>query len=364
MSSPWLIRTARREQKISSNSVTAMAKSAADVYLDRVQARSAGRDRDLCERDFVFHFQHLAEALRLGQPELFTDYVAWANALFHRLKLPEGSLAQALLSMEKVVSQCLADDLRSQALAIVRTGSNRLPEFPVELPGLIEPDAPHADLARNYLRSLLEGDRHLATRMIMDAIDEAIDLREIYAHVFEPCQREVGRLWQTNRISVAQEHFVTAVTQSIMCQFYPRIFSGPRNGRRMVGACVGGDLHELGLRMVCDFLEMEGWDTWFLGASTPADSVVRMAADRGADIVGISAAMVFNLPAVTDLICCLRSEPRTKNIPILVGGNPFNGAPDLWRTLQADGHARNAREAVCAAASMVVQRCRRTEADG
>ena len=69
--------------------------------------------------------------------------------------------------------------------------------------------------------------------------------------------REVGRLWQMNRLSVAQEHYVTAATQLIMSQLYPLVFRTARRDRRIVAACVGGELHELGVRMVADRLSQK-----------------------------------------------------------------------------------------------------------
>ncbi|MDZ7776615.1 MAG: hypothetical protein U5L09_13885 [Bacteroidales bacterium] len=55
-----------------------------------------------------------------------------------------------------------------------------------------------------------------------------------------------------------------------MSQLYPYIFNSQRVGKSMVAATVGGELHEMGIRMVADFFEMEGWDTWYLGANAPA----------------------------------------------------------------------------------------------
>ena len=63
---------------------------------------------------------------------------------------------------------------------------------------------------------------------------------------------------------MAQEHYCTAATQLIMSQLYPYIFTTGKNGRVLVGTCVSGDLHEIGVRMVSDFFEMEGWDTFYL----------------------------------------------------------------------------------------------------
>lgn len=70
-------------------------------------------------------------------------------------------------------------------------------------------------------------------------------VKEIHLHVFQPAQYEVGRLWQMNRITVAQEHYCTAATQLIMSQLYPHIFASVKNGCTLGATCVGGDLHEV-----------------------------------------------------------------------------------------------------------------------
>ena len=107
-------------------------------------------------------------------------------------------------------------------------------------------------------------------------------MRDVYLHVFQRSQYEIGRLWQSNQISVAQEHLCTAATQLIMSQLYPFIFGTERRNRRVVAACVGGDLHEIGIRMVADFFEMDGWDTFYLGANVPITDIVQTVIDRRA----------------------------------------------------------------------------------
>jgi methanogenic corrinoid protein MtbC1 len=143
------------------------------------------------------------------------------------------------------------------------------------LPSLIEGTGPLDVLAREYLAALLRGDRHTAGGLILAAADSGTSIQDIYLSVFQRVQREVGRLWQSNQIGIAQEHYCTACTQSIMSQLYPRIISAEKNGRRLVATCVGGDLHEIGARMVADFFEMEGWDTFFLGANTPISGTLQ-----------------------------------------------------------------------------------------
>ena len=57
----------------------------------------------------------------------------------------------------------------------------------------------------------------------------------------------------------------------------------------MVAACAASELHEIGVRMAADFFEMEGWDTFYLGANTPAESVIRTLVERKADVLAVSA---------------------------------------------------------------------------
>ena len=104
----------------------------------------------------------------------------------------------------------------------------------------------------------------------------------------------------------------------------------------------------IGVRMVSDFFEMEGWDTFYLGANTPKPDLLRTLAQRRADVLAVSATMTFHVRAVVDLIDSVRAE-YGDTIKVLVGGYPFNVDPDLWRRFGADGCAPNALEAVALA---------------
>ncbi|MFA6448113.1 MAG: cobalamin-dependent protein [bacterium] len=205
---------------------------------------------------------------------------------------------------------------------------------------------PLGHLAQDYMKTLIAGDRHEAGRLILDAVEKGAAVRDIYLRVFQPAQLEVGRLWQANIISVAQEHFCTYVTQMVMSQMYPMIFSSKKNGKKLVATSVAGELHEIGIRMVADFFEMEGWDTYYLGASSPQESIVETVVERGADLLAVSATITFNLEAAMSLVRRVRADEACKSVKILVGGRLFNVAPDLWLQVGADGYAADAQQAI------------------
>lgn len=203
-----------------------------------------------------------------------------------------------------------------------------------------------------YTSALLSLDRQAAEKIILDAVQKGTDIKDIYLYVFQPSQYEIGSLWQANKITVAMEHFCTASTQFIMTRLYDYIFSNEKNGHSMVSTSVSGELHELGIRMVTDFFEMEGWNTYFLGANTPADTTLEMIKSVNADLFAISATIYFNIPQVKEMISFIRKNIGPDKLKILVGGNAFNMEKQTWKQVNADLYAKDANSAIDIANSL------------
>jgi methanogenic corrinoid protein MtbC1 len=301
-----------------------------------------------CLQDANHHLDYLAESLCVAQPLLFADYLKWARVMLAGRNIP---VADLLVNME-----CLSDTLRQTldaaasdlAVAYVTQSMDRLEQVPATLPSFISEseDEPLAALAQEYLAFLLQGERQRASQLILEAVEGGVSLQDIYLQVLQPCQHEIGRLWQMNRISVAQEHYCTAATQLVMSQLYPYLFRTERVGRTLVATCIAGDLHEVGVRMVSDLFELSGWDTYYLGANTPLSSIVQTVCEKRADVLAVSATIAPHLKAVEELIIQVRSTPDCSAVKVLVGGYPFSVVPDLWRQLGADGCAYDAISAV------------------
>lgn len=202
-------------------------------------------------------------------------------------------------------------------------------------------------VARDYVDALLAGDRRRAFGVVDRARGAGLGHREMYLDVFQPALREVGRLWQENRITVADEHLATAITQAAMGRLYDDLFTGSREpGPLLVAACADSERHEVGLRMICDLLELDGWDTVYLGASTPIESLVEMVEARRPAVVALSASISPHLVRVREAIRALRERLGERTPLIAVGGRPFMDDPGLAATVGADLTANDAVEAV------------------
>jgi methanogenic corrinoid protein MtbC1 len=198
-----------------------------------------------------------------------------------------------------------------------------------------------------FFDAIRRGDRRTAFRVTDEALDEGADLRALYIDVVQPAMREIGRLWQQNVLTVAEEHVATAIAQSAMSRVFERVFEW-RDVRspRLLAACADDERHQIGLRMLCDLLELDGWDTSYLGASVPVESLVELVRKSNPDVVAISAAITPNVPRVRDAITAIRAANLPKQPLIAVGGRAFLIDPSLAQRVGADLTARDADEAV------------------
>jgi len=197
-----------------------------------------------------------------------------------------------------------------------------------------------------YLDAVVAGNRRRAFDVVDAALAAGMDIRSVYLELFQPALREVGRLWQQNVITVADEHLATAITQAAMARLYERLFAAAlAEGPLLVAACADSERHEVGLRMVCDLLEMEGWDTVFLGATVPLEDLVRMIRERRPQVVALSASIAPNVPRVGEAIRAIRQAVPGRAPLIAVGGRAFSEDPGLAKRLGADLTARDAAEA-------------------
>lgn len=298
------------------------------------------------EAHLNLYYQHFTQAIINSNPQLFLEFLSWARSVQKSRKMSKKTFEEILNRFDSELSNSLDIAAKQQAIEFLHSVMDEKPITNGETESYIKEENDLGDLAVSYFKNLMDGDRRTASRLILDAVEEGVSVKDIYMHVFQPSQYEVGRLWQINEISVAQEHFCTAATQLIMSQLYPHIFSTERVGKKIVATTIGGDLHEIGIRMVSDFFEMEGWDTFYLGANSPAEDVIDEIINRKADMLAVSVTMSNFLSNAKELIRSVRENLECGNVRILIGGRPFKIYDSFWEKFGADGFARNAHEAV------------------
>lgn len=106
---------------------------------------------------------------------------------------------------------------------------------------------------RAYLAALVAGHRRRALAVVSEARAGGIALQTLYLNVFQRALREVGRLWQENEMTIAQEHLATAITEIAMAKLQSESAGDtPQGDLTVLAACADSEMHAVGLRMVCD----------------------------------------------------------------------------------------------------------------
>ena len=287
--------------------------------------------------------EHLSEALALGRPALFQHHVGWLRSAFGGRDVPLDALLASLTCLRDELNERLPPQAARIAVEYVDAAIAHAKTAPDAWPSQLGSDAPHARLAANYLLCCLEGRRDDAIELVTRALADGMSVADVFQHVLGPAQVELGVLWQRDEIHIAEEHMVSRTTEQVIAILATRAARAPRNGRRVLVTSASGDLHDLGPRMIATVFELAGFETIFLGASTPAEDVAKAVEDLDVHLIALSAKLDLHVRAAKDVVSAVRAR---RSVPVIVGGTPFTLVPDLWKVVGADATARTPAEAV------------------
>lgn len=295
--------------------------------------------------EFLFAIRVLEESLATGSPAFLVDHTCRQQARFAAGHFPEGFAIDFFSSFHAV----LPEDYREQAARFGKKVVSVLKSHPAGTgEGTPFPLSPEA---RSFLAAVLAGDAARCRAVIDTTLAGGTPVQEIYTGIFQPVLRETGRLWQQEEATIATEHYVTGVIRGMMERLHDRIVAaaGKRRNRTVLTACVGEELHEIGIRMVADFFTLDGWDVYPTGANTPAKSILAAIREQKADVVALSITMPDRIAGLDYLIRSLRADKAMAGVKVVVGGYPFAILPELGKQIGADAVAASGVEAVAAA---------------
>lgn len=294
--------------------------------------------RDNCNN----HVKLLELVFRLNAWELLAHTVCWdyrtqhARGVFYDFFVSEWlAWRRAIQQLEEPCSQEISvifDWLTEHHQSIIKVSQAG--------EGLEGADLPDLNSEQEaFLRLLLMGDSREAMVLAQRVVCTVPDLKNFYISVISPALHRVGMLWESNVLSVAEEHLCTAIAGRIMTAVYlglPRQSSIP--GKVALVAAGPNELHEIGARMVADYLELGGWRVIYLGGNLSATELLSASKRLRPFLVSLSVGSVFNLNATRQLIQALRGDPETHQLRVILGGHAFNCLPGLRDRFEADDY--------------------------
>jgi methanogenic corrinoid protein MtbC1 len=279
------------------------------------------------------------------------DYLRWFASVQTTRGTPSGYLSQSLDALAQFFLQTMEPmEGKVVAAAIAAAEAAFLESCSIALvapqPPDVWPQAPAFEAA------LLAGNQREAMAVVNECLDAGIGLVEIELHIIQPALYSIGEKWQANLVSVAQEHMATAMVETVMTIALLRSPPPAPLGKRVLLACVEGNNHSIGLRMVADSFVLSGWDVQYLGANVPTQSLVQQTAGWKPDLVGLSVCFPQQLAVVKQAITGMGACLGPARPAVMVGGLVINRLNELADVVGADAWGADAREAVQSASQI------------
>jgi MerR family transcriptional regulator, light-induced transcriptional regulator len=265
----------------------------------------------------VYRIQAVARLTGLA-PELIR---AWERR--YGLIRPERSTGKYRLYSDRDVALLRgAKALCDQGLAIgevARLGRDRLlaaaPAAPAPPPPPAEPSL--AAAVEAALAAIRRFDR-TGVEAALGGFAATLAPVELCRQVLLPILREIGQAWYRRDLTVAMEHFGSALLRARILRTLEAL-PGARRGPRAVCACPAGELHEGALLAFAVHAAAAGWEVIYLGANVPDEDLLDSVGRADAELLALSITMDGPERRLRGLIDLLRARAR-RPPRVIVGG--------------------------------------------
>jgi methanogenic corrinoid protein MtbC1 len=352
--------SAKKLPRVSAEAAEEYAK-AIDKLLDHVNEQMGSNPKiseligrnplDLMHDNHRNHATFMSTVFNINSCELLARTIPWVYRAYHARGFSYDYFPVELIAWQIAIHECLAQSAHKNEILTIYKWMVQYHEEMVKLSitgeGLsfsVQREA--NEMQQIFLVLLLHGDTQGCLKLADQSIRTADEVKSFYLDVVWPAMSKIGHMWESNQISVAEEHLATAIVGRVMAALYPRFAAFASNRGTVVVSAGPNEFHEIGARMVADFMEMDGWDVTYLGANTPVSALVEILKRNKPFMVALSVATGFNLDNARLVIQAIREDQETIDVKIMIGGLAFSGMPQLWRDLGADGYAADAENAV------------------
>lgn len=168
-------------------------------------------------------------------------------------------------------------------------------------------------MLREYARTAVKGDEAGCQAVVDCAMRAKAPLLEIYEELLGPAMGMVGAWYRVEAIDEAQEHMASSITERVMARIVSVAGPARKTDFLCVLGCAPDSHHVIGLRMISDYLRLQGWRTLFIGANVPIPSFVATVAGHRPDMVLLSCSSEESLKPSQELVkglAALRGDDR------------------------------------------------------
>ena len=184
-------------------------------------------------------------------------------------------------------------------------------------------------LSRLYLESAVQKEPREAARVLFNLLTAGFTLSEICDGIVGPAMNEVGNQWREGRISVMEEHLISATTIHALNRMVEMIPRQTPTGKSALCCPANGEAHSIGAEMTGLMLESLGWTTRVTVSPTPFKEITSYVRENRPDMVCLSLVNAPDNGRLREDLDALHSVAAEANTVVAIGGRGAAEAADL-----------------------------------
>lgn len=184
-------------------------------------------------------------------------------------------------------------------------------------------EAIRSEVLLNLQRSVEVGRAKETKKYVQEAIELGLSADEIVNESLIPAMGLITDSF-TASTSFVPEVILTSRAMNVATVLLEEHF-GDENVApvgRVVAATIKGDMHDIGLNLVCMMLRNHGLEVYNMGCDVSADAIIKKAEEFQADIICVSAMLTTTMPQIQGLIKLLENKRLRDKYVVMIGGAP------------------------------------------
>lgn len=181
---------------------------------------------------------------------------------------------------------------------------------------------------REFMDAFDRLDKETCVTLAFDALSSgALDVPTLYDGVLRKSMENLTDVESDPTHKIWKEHIKSSIVRTIIEMAFPFVVKAKAistKGRAAV-VCPDGEEHELGARMISDFLTLMGYETYFVGKSTPKKEFVDLIESLKLDVVALSVTNYYNFSVTLRTVELIREH--FPDLTLIAGGRGFDHNP-------------------------------------
>jgi excisionase family DNA binding protein len=191
------------------------------------------------------------------------------------------------------------------------------------------------------LEALLGGREDGCAALLIEPYLRGTPLWEIFDELFCEAMSQVGELWYSGELTIAQEHLATHTAMSALYALRSVIAVTERRHALAVCCSVEDDFHELPVHLARIIFESEGWRVVGLGANTPFFALEDAVRRHQPRIVCISSTVLFHRDRSAHDYRSFHSLAVEVGALVVLGGKSFTAEEEARQRFPAELYAES-----------------------